>query len=99
MEQTGAGVGPGEWTPTDAVSFGWEKVKADPVGIVLPVFVVGLIQGIPNGGFSTLANVFQQNDQPILAGGVNFASWVVQLVISAFLTGGMMSLIFKVVRG
>lgn len=97
--ETSGGVAPGEWSPTEAVSFGWEKVKADPVGIVLPVFVIGLIQGIPNGGFSTLSNIFTQNDQPLLAGGVNFASWIVQLLISAFMTGGAMTFFFKIVRG
>jgi uncharacterized membrane protein len=88
-----------EWSATDVMGQGWEKLKSDFGGILGPLFVVGLIQGIPNGIFGAVANNFQADGEPGLASGVRFVSWLVGLVLSAFFTGGTMSLLLKAVRG
>lgn len=94
-----------EWSPTDMLGRGLEKLKADPVGLILPVFVVGLINGIPNGILSGVASGLQGADNGeggillILSGGVRFISAIVGLLISAYMTGGTMNLFLKVARG
>jgi uncharacterized membrane protein len=88
-----------EWSATEVLGQGWEKVKADPVGLILPIFVVTVIQAVPSGVFGGIAAALQENDSPGLAGLVRLVSQIVSLLISAFLTGGMMQLFFKAARG
>ncbi len=87
------------WTPSDALGFGWEKVKSDFVGLSLPIFVIGLIQGIPNSAIGALAAAFEQDGDTAVGAGLRFVSAVVGLLISAWLAGGMMTLFLKVGRG
>lgn len=88
-----------EWSAGEAIGYGWAKLKADPVGLILPIFVVALINGLPNGAFNAVGNTFRANDQQELASAVSLVSWLVGLVISAYMTGGTLSLLFKAARG
>src|SRR5262249_54988215 len=64
----------------------------------LPIFLVGLIEGIPSSLLSSLAQSLEK-DQPGPAGLVRLLSSAVQLLISAYLSGGMTTFLFKVARG
>jgi len=88
-----------EWSPVEAVTYGFEKVKADPAGLILPIFAVAVAQGVPNGVFGAVASALEQNDAPGIGAGVRFVSMIVGVLITAFLTGGMLSFLLKVVRG
>jgi len=88
-----------DWSATEAIGFGWEKLKADPVGLTLPVLVVGFIQGLPNSVLGGVAGALEGEEQMALAGAVRFVSWLVGLLLSAWLTGGTMKLFLKAGRG
>jgi len=89
---------PIEWSPTEAISYGWERVKADPAGLIGPLFVATLIQGVPNGIFGTIAGGLEQNEMFVAGGGVRLVSLIVGTLISAWLAGGVVTLLLKVVR-
>lgn len=97
-----------EWSPRDAIQDGFNKLKADPWGLAVPVFVVMLIQGIPNGFFGGVAGTLELAGEEAGEGGllffmiatlVRFVGSVVALLISAYLTGGMSTFFLKVARG
>lgn len=87
------------WTPSDAIGFAWERVKNDLVGLSLPVVVVMFIQGIPNAVLNGMAGAFEGEDGSIIASLIRLVSWAFGLLLSAFLTGGMMKLFIAAARG
>jgi uncharacterized membrane protein len=88
-----------KWAPGDAVSYGWSKVKADPVGIVLPIFVIFLVNFIPNSVFNAIAGSLQRDGNVGASLGVQLLGMVVNLAISSFLMGGLLTFLFKIIRG
>ncbi len=87
---------PSTWGPGEAVSFAWDRIKADP-GTILGALIVG---GIISNGINTLGNGVQQADPESVAlqlvGGVLS---VVNFLIASFMMGGMTLFCLKVARG
>lgn len=86
------------WSPTGVIGEAWEKVKNDPAGLILPVVLVSVIQGLPNGVLSAGADAMTREGNDVLAAALRFSAWLVGLVISAWLTGGLMELFLKAAR-
>jgi uncharacterized membrane protein len=86
----------GDWSPTDALAFGWERVKAEPIGIILPMFVAGMIGSAP----SMLGNILQQLVPKSSA--VQIVSMVLGLigmVLAVYMNGGVLVFLLKTARG
>lgn len=87
---------PATWGPGEAVSFAWQRIKADP-GTVLGALIVGMIvSNIVN----SIGNGVQQFDPDslgvqIVSGGLS----LVNFVVSSFMMGGMTLFALKVARG
>jgi hypothetical protein len=95
-----------DWSPGEMIGRAWEKVKADPVGVVLPVFVVMLIQGAPGGVLGAITGALdvqaQKSNDPSLATqslALKVLAQIVGLLLNAFFLGGMLTFLFKVARG
>jgi uncharacterized membrane protein len=94
------GGGASNWSPGDAISYGWNKVKADPVGIILPLFLVSLLNGLPNGIIGAIGGQIAGNDaSPVVVLALQLTSFAVSLVVGSFLAGGLFTFLFKVARG
>lgn len=94
-----------EWSPTEPLTYGFEKLKANPAGLILPVLVVAVLNGLPNGIFGGIAGALSTAGEDgglvllALASAVRLIGWAVGLVVSAFLTAGTMKLFLKAARG
>lgn len=88
----GAQGGVGPWSASEAVSFGWERVKADPGTTIGAVFVALLIGGAPG----LVCNVAAQAaEEPAIV----HVGTVLNFVAGAFMAGGLTTFALKVARG
>ncbi len=89
------------WSPSDAFRFAFEKVKADPMGILAPLIVAMLITGV--------GSIFNQAGGPPVnprTGHVNSGSMIfvslgsiLSFLLSSFMAGGVSRFLLKVHRG
>jgi uncharacterized membrane protein len=88
------------WSPTEAFKFAFEKIKAEPVGILLPLVVAGLVTG---GGsiFNQLGGPPVDQRGRVDGTGVLFVSLgsVITFLLSSFMAGGVNRFLLKVHRG
>lgn len=87
---------PPTWGPGEAVSFAWDRIKADP-GTILGALIVG---GIISNATNSVSNGVQQMDPDSIAFQLMGAGLsLVNFVIAAFMMGGMTMFCLKVARG
>lgn len=105
--------GPGaNWSPSDAVGFAWDRVKADPITIVGALAVGSMIAGTPGVLGDIVAEIYWSATQlgssstddlaKLTAPGylaIRGISFVLNYVAQAFMMAGMMSFGLKVARG
>src|SRR5690606_12553492 len=95
----GAG-GPGgparEWQPMAAMSYGWDTVLRDYANIGRPIAAATLVSAIVNSIFSGMQ---QAVEGEALAYVVAPVSYVVNLVVNAFILGGVFHFSLGVLRG
>jgi hypothetical protein len=100
----------GAWSPTDAISAGWNAVKGDFAGVALPlavgVFVMVLPGAIVNGiGRVVMAMVFGRSelgDMTVMMGstfGLIFVVMLINALVQGYMLGGLISFSLKVMRG
>jgi hypothetical protein len=88
----GATGGVQPWSSTEAVSFGWERVKADPATTIGAIFIALLVGAVPG----IICNVAAQAaEEPVIS---NIGS-IVNFISGAYMAGGIMSFALKVGRG
>jgi uncharacterized membrane protein len=102
-----AGLSGAEWSPVDAVTFGWKALTSNFVGVSLPI-VVGLIvaqlpaQAIGLGYAATatiVADLVDPSFIAILGYLVQATSALIGLVVQSYIMGGLTNFALKVVRG
>jgi len=87
---------PTTWGPGEAVSFAWERIKADP-GTILGALIVG---GIISNAANSIGNGVQQADpESIAAQLVGGGMSLLNFLIASFMLGGMTVFCLKVARG
>jgi uncharacterized membrane protein len=90
-----------------AVGFGWNAVMKNFAGVSLPLAVAVFVSAIPgaiiNFGYTLMATLVAEFVEPsfvgLLSGLVQFTSSFVNLCVSSYIAGGMMSFALKVARG
>ncbi len=95
----GGGGGPGgaePWGIWDSIAFAWDRIKGDPGTILGALIVGGLISSALNTAGSLIRNV-DPNSEALL--GAYFVLNLLNILVSSFMAGGMMSLSLKVARG
>lgn len=86
---------PGDFTPSEAISFAWERIKADPGNILGPFAVATLLMAISGGMTSGFADTLDGTAgivARLISGGISAA-------VQAFFNAGMMFFALKVARG
>src|SRR5688572_18130711 len=95
---------PGPWEASEAISFGWDRVKADFGNTVGALFVAGFLSGIVSGIGSGIAVLIEQGhlgvgDPKLVATVVRGISAVLNLFPQSFLQGGITLFALNVARG
>jgi uncharacterized membrane protein len=99
--------GGGTWSPMEAVSFGWNALMKNFVGVSLPIAVAAVLAVLPGQIITytyvlTAALVAEYVDPSfigILSYLVQATSALVGLFVNSFIMGGIISFALKVVRG
>jgi uncharacterized membrane protein len=98
---------PGQWSPSEAIGFGWNAVTKDFAGTVLPFFLASLVTGIPIGIFYVILIIVNS----VLGGSIDYnilaiinyvlIGLVVIVAIAAvsYTLGGTTKFALKIARG
>ncbi|MBW2522825.1 MAG: hypothetical protein JRI23_01555 [Deltaproteobacteria bacterium] len=87
---------PSTWGPGEAVSFAWEKIKADP-GTILGALIVG---GIISNAVNSIGNGISQADpESIAAQLISGGMSIINFLVASFMLGGMTLMCLKIARG
>jgi len=94
---------------TEAISFGWNAVIKDFAGVALPLAVGGFLSTLPSGVLSGIrggivgALSASGSVDPIVLmlinGGGSLISYLVSIVVQAFMLGGIVRFALRVARG
>jgi len=88
----GATGGVQPWSSSEAVSFGWERVKADPATVIGAIFIAMLVGAVPG----IICNVAAQAvGEPAIAN----VGTILNFISGAFMAGGIITFALKVARG
>jgi uncharacterized membrane protein len=98
---------PGAWSPTEAVSFGWNAVMKNFAGVALPLAVAVLIAALPgamigiayNLASAIVAEYIDASMLTLVGGLVQATSSFVGLCVGSYLAGGIATFALKVARG
>ena len=94
-----------EWSPMEMFTAGWEKLKADPGGIIIPVLVFIAAAAAPNLLFAAVGAGLQIADGGeggilvLVAALVRLVGSFAQLLVTSYLLGGWYKFWLNVVRG
>jgi hypothetical protein len=100
------------WSPTEALSFGWEQFKKDPGTLVGAIVVLWIVSSVPSGLAQLVAELFTGSHPArhhradpwdvfgSAAGlGVTLGGGLVSQLVSALLMGGLMTIVLRLARG
>jgi uncharacterized membrane protein len=89
------------WSPTDALSFAWKRIKSDPWGIAGPLAVGLLIVHSPNLHVTVFASPARYEHGLPMTGLplIGLFAPLLQLLLAGYLEGGITTFALKVARG
>lgn len=106
MPPTAPGI-PGAWSPTEAISFGWNAVMKNFAGVALPIAVAGLVSALPGGILGGVWAVVEAILRENLDSGVvtliaiiaRIITNLIGIAVGSYIAGGMVGFALKVARG
>jgi hypothetical protein len=102
----GGGIG---FEASEAIAFGWAAVSKDFAGVAVPLAVAGFVSALPSfvlsgirGGVVGALSASGSADPMVIAainGGGSLVSYLVSIVVQAYILGGVVQFALRVARG
>jgi uncharacterized membrane protein len=101
------------WSAIEALTFGWEAIKSDYVGVAVPIVVASFAVGVVSGGVSFIMSLFRAALVRLLVEGgvgealvlsvasigINLVTQLFSMLLQALIMGGIVDLCLRVCRG